>query len=70
MFLCSRSNVIVYKEKEKLEHPERNLSEKRRLNPAQQTPYPNIESMPDSNAGHIVVSRASASLRSKRFRAV
>ena len=35
--LASRSNVIVYKEKEKLEHPERNLSEKRRLNPAKQT---------------------------------
>ena len=37
MFLCPGSNVIAFKEKEKLEHPEKNLSEKRRLKPAQQT---------------------------------
>ena len=37
VFLCPGSNVIAFKEKEKLEHPEKNLSEKRRLKPAQQT---------------------------------
>ena len=37
VFLCPGSNVIAFKEKEKLEHPEKNLSEKRRLNPAKQS---------------------------------
>ena len=44
VFLCPGSNVIALKEKEKLEHPEKNLPEKRRLNPAQQTqPYYGVE---------------------------